>query len=83
MRGRWYLTNHNTLRQLVETDYELIGQTLKFRSPTTCASKHGICATCYGYLYTQNININAGINSSLRLSERTYQNTMSAKCLAV
>ena len=79
MRGRWYLTNHNTLRQLVETDYELIGQTLKFRSPTTCASKHGICATCYGYLYTQNVNINAGINSSLRLSERTYQNTMSAK----
>ena len=78
MRGRWYLTKDNTLRQLLETDYELIGKTLKFRSPTTCASKNGICATCYGYLYSQNVGINVGINSSLILSERSYQNTLSA-----
>lgn len=79
MRGRWYLTKEGTLRQLIDTDYELIGQTLKFRSPTTCASKNGICATCYGYLYSQNLGINVGINSSLVLSEKSYQNTMSAK----
>lgn len=78
MRGRWYVTKDNTLRQLLETDYELIGQTLKFRSPTTCASKNGICATCYGYLYSQNLGINVGINSSLVLSEKSYQNTLSA-----
>ena len=79
MHGRWYLTSNNTLRQLTDHDYELIGETLKFRSPATCASKNGICKICYGHLYTQNLNINAGINSSLLLSERTYQNTMSAK----
>ena len=79
MVGRWYLTNKNTLRQLTANDYELIGQTLKFRSPATCASKNGICATCYGYLYSQNAHINCGINSSLMITEHTYQNTMSAK----
>ena len=79
MHGRWYLTPNNTLRQLVKTDYELIGQSLKFRSPTTCASKNGICATCYGHLYSQNVGINIGINSSLILSEKSYQNNLSAK----
>lgn len=79
MHGRWYLEDNNHLVQLIETDYDLIGRTLKFRSPTTCASKNGICATCYGSMYSQNRGINIGLNSSLKVSERTYQNTMSAK----
>ena len=80
MAGRWYLNeDNNHLVQLIDTDYDIIGKTLKFRSPTTCASKDGICATCYGHMYMQNRNINIGLNSSLKLSERNYQNTMSAK----
>lgn len=82
MRGRWYLTKKNTLRQLIDTDYDMIGQTLQFRSPATCACANdgrGICRICLGHLYEQNKNINLGINSVLRLSEENYQNTMSAK----
>lgn len=79
MVGRWYLEDNNHLVQVIPTDYHLVGRTLKFRSPATCASKNGICATCYGHLYSQNRNINIGLNSSLKVSERTYQNTMSAK----
>jgi len=70
MTGRWYLADNNHIVQLLPTDYELVGKKLKFRSPTTCASKHGICATCYGNLYSQNKNINIGLNSSLKLSEK-------------
>ena len=59
MSGRWYLNeDNNHLVQLISTDYHVVGKTLKFRSPTTCASKNGICATCYGHMYTQNRNIN-------------------------
>jgi hypothetical protein len=79
MHGRWYLTDRNTLRMLVETDYDLIGKTLKFRTPVKCASKNGICHVCYGHLYTQNYGINVGVNSALKLSEKNYQNTLSAK----
>ena len=78
MDGRWYV-HGKTLRQLKSTDYELIGQTLKFRSPTTCASKNGICSVCYGKLYSQNVGINIGILAALLVSERSYQNTLSAK----
>ena len=81
MRGRYYLVEEtNTLRQLTDTDYDMIGKTLKFRSPVTCAGgEKGICAVCYGYLYNQNVGINIGINSSLRLTESNYQLLMSAK----
>lgn len=81
MRGRWYLNEEtNTLRQLIDTDYDMIGKILKFRSPATCAGgERGICATCYGHLYNQNYGINVGINSSLRVTESNYQLIMSAK----
>lgn len=81
MRGRWYLNEkRNTLRQLLDTDYDMIGKVLKFRSPATCAGgEKGICATCYGHLYNQNRDINIGLNSSLKVSESNYQLMMSAK----
>lgn len=81
MRGRWYLNEKtNTLRQLIETDYDVIGETLKFRSPAMCAGgERGICHTCYGHLASQNTNIHAGINSALFLSESNYQLIMSVK----
>ena len=81
MRGRWYLNKEtNTYKQLIETDYDMIGKTLDFRSPATCAGgKRGICHTCYGHLASQNTNIHIGINSALKLSESNYQLMMSAK----
>lgn len=81
MRGRWYLNKEtNTYRQLIETDYDMIGKTLDFRSPTTCAGgERGICHTCYGHLASQNTNIHIGISSALKLSESNYQLMMSAK----
>src|SRR5699024_3238761 len=70
----------NTYRQLIETDYDMIGKTLDFRSPTTCAGgERGICHTCYGHLASQNTNIHIGISSALKLSESNYQLMMSAK----
>lgn len=68
--GRWYLEDNNHLVQITPNDYNLVGRTIKMRSPTTCASKNGICATCYGHMYSQNKNINIGLNSSLKISER-------------
>lgn len=79
MRGRWYVNDNDELVQLLDTDYDMIGKTLRFRSPVTCASKNGICSVCYGHLYSQNKGINIGINSTLKESERAYQNLMSAK----
>lgn len=74
MNGRWYVDGDH-LTQLVSKDLELIGKTLKFRSPTTCVGKNGICSVCYGHLYSQNVGINVGINSGLKLTERLYQQT--------
>ena len=83
MRGRWYLSEDGTmLNQLLDTDMNMIGKKLKFRSPATCASHmhgRGICKYCYGHLYNQNKNINIGINAALKITERNYQNTMSVK----
>lgn len=81
MRGRWYYNEEtDTLRQLIDTDYDMIGKTLKFRSPATCACKNNqICHTCYGHLASQNTNIHIGLSSALYVSEKYYQLIMSTK----
>ena len=80
LHGRYYLTNKNTLRQLHKKDTDLIGETLKFRSPAFCAGgDNGICRYCYGHLYNQNVGIDIGINATLKLTEELYQRLMSAK----
>ena len=63
---------------------ELIGRTLYFRSPITCASRtrgEGICHRCYGGLAKTNYDINIGQIASELLSALLTQRMLSAKHL--
>lgn len=65
-------------------DKHLIGQTLYFRSPMTCASAargHGICYKCYGDLAYINQDINIGQIAAELLSSIYTQILLSAKHL--
>ena len=62
----------------------LIGKTLYFRSPETCASHargEGICYRCYGDLAYTNADINPGCMASELLSSVLTQRLLSAKHL--
>lgn len=61
-------------------DEHLIGQTVDFRSPVTCACRDGICRECYGNLYYTNIDNNdAGIYSATKVMNPVVQGILSAK----
>ena len=65
-------------------DTHLIGQTLFFRSPITCASHangKGICYRCYGDLAYVNRDINIGTIAAELLSSELTQMLLSAKHL--
>lgn len=65
-------------------DSHLIGQTLYFRSPITCASHangDGVCYKCYGDLAYTNANINIGTIAAELLSSELTQMLLSAKHL--
>lgn len=65
-------------------DQHLIGQTLLFRSPMTCASHangDGICYRCYGDLAYTNRMINIGTIAAELLSSELTQMLLSAKHL--
>lgn len=65
-------------------DSHLIGQTLLFRSPMTCASHangQGVCYRCYGDLAYTNANINIGTIAAELLSSELTQMLLSAKHL--
>lgn len=65
-------------------DKHLIGQTLFFRSPITCASHangDGVCYRCYGDLAYTNSNINIGTIAAELLSSELTQMLLSAKHL--
>jgi hypothetical protein len=67
-----------------DKDTQLIGQTLYFRSPITCASYargEGICRKCYGDLYYVNRDINPGKIAAELLSSIYTQMLLSAKHL--
>lgn len=67
-----------------DVDLHLIGQTLYFYSPETCASLargEGLCRRCYGNLYFVNRDINPGKLASDLLSSRYTQTLLSAKHL--
>ena len=77
MDGPEYIVNF-------KKDKHLIGQTLYFRSPMTCASKvhgDGICYRCYGQLAYTNANINIGTIAAELLSSELTQMLLSAKHL--
>lgn len=65
-------------------DTHLIGQTLFFRSPMTCASHangKGVCYKCYGDLAYVNRDINIGTIAAELLSSELTQMLLSAKHL--
>ena len=70
--------NYNILNAF--EDSHLIGETLYFRSPVTCACKDGVCRECYGELYYTNIdNNNAGVYSATKVMNPVVQGILSAK----
>ena len=83
---RFYKFKENGPEYLLnfDTDKELIGQTLLFRSPITCesyANGTGICRKCYGNLYYTNKDINPGKIAAEILSSIYTQMLLSAKHL--
>lgn len=63
-----------------KTDENLIGETLYFRSPITCACKDGVCRECYGELYYTNIdNYSTGVFSAIEVMNPVVQGILSAK----
>lgn len=83
---RYYRFKPNDIDRRLDAskDKHLIGQTLYFRSPMTCASSargHGICYKCYGDLAYVNKDINAGQIAAELLSSIYTQILLSAKHL--
>jgi len=83
--NRYYRLNPNGVEyKLTKKDRHLIGKTLYFRSPMTCASMaegHGICYRCYGDLAHTNKDIAIGKMSSEILASVFTQMMLSAKHL--
>jgi DNA-directed RNA polymerase subunit beta' len=48
--GRWYLDPKTNKLAEVTPELNLIGKTIKIRSPLHCISKKGVCNVCYGKL---------------------------------
>lgn len=83
---RYYRFNEEGIDYLLDAkhDTHLIGKTLYFRSPMTCASfahGEGICRKCYGDLYYVVRNINPGKIAAELLSSIYTQMLLSAKHL--
>lgn len=83
---RYYRFKENGVEYRLDRnkDQHLIGQTLLFRSPMTCASAfkgHGVCYRCYGDLAYANRNINIGQIAAELLSAIYTQTLLSAKHL--
>lgn len=82
MNGRRYKYMGERKYRILDAnkDKHLIGQTLEFRSPITCACKDGICRECYGELYYTNIdNEVTGIYSATVVMNPVVQGILSAK----
>lgn len=84
---RWYREFPNGIDKLLNAQKDrerLLGKTLYFRSPMTCASAargDGICYKCYGNLAHVNNNINIGQLAAELLSSIYTQTLLSAKHL--
>jgi hypothetical protein len=82
LRGRYYrLPNQREYSIITGKEKELIGQKILLKSPTTCASKNGICMACYGQLYYTNKNIGIGSYAAAKITEPISQNVLSSKHL--
>lgn len=88
-KGRWYRftpdgVEYQMSLEPIKDNIDLVGKTLLFRSPITCASRsrgHGICYRCYGGLSHTNSDINIGKIAAELLSSLLTQRLLSAKHL--
>ena len=84
-RDRWYREYPDGPEKLCHgNERELIGRTLYFRSPETCASEargHGICFKCYGKLAFTNRDIKPGKMAAELFTNKTTQERLSSKHL--
>ena len=88
-KGRYYRFQKNGVEYCIsqnplKDNVDLVGKTLLFRSPITCASRargEGICYKCYGNLAYTNYDINIGRIASELLSAMLTQRLLSAKHL--
>lgn len=83
LRGRYYRLPTNRKYSLLEgSETELIGKRILVRTPSKCASKKGICNTCYGALYrTNKKHITIGGYAAAKITEPVSQNVLSSKHL--
>ena len=69
---KWRYQITDTGLKLIKNEKELIGQTIKIRSPVYCKSKK-ICKKCYGTLYGILHSNQIGVIATQALGERTTQ----------
>ncbi len=62
--GRYYRTKVGIEMQLT-TKSDVVGETVKLRSPLYCHAKDGICHRCYNPLFISKMNLRAGDNIGL------------------
>lgn len=80
---RYYYDEKGDMYQVVYSkDKDLIGKSLRFRSPCTCTSKDGVCAYCYGGMFEINKDLaSAGAYAATKESEPLGQAILSSKHL--
>jgi len=80
--GRNYrLRNETGYKKLTGNEKHLIGEKILVRSPITCASKHGICKTCYGddLFYVNGNGVGIGSYAAAIITNPLSQGVLSAK----
>lgn len=78
---RYYYDDDGNMKLLDgRKDTDLIGKTIKFRSPCTCTSTEGVCKYCYGELYEINKDLfSAGCYAATKETEYLGQAVLSTK----
>lgn len=78
---RYYYDDDGNMKLLDgRKDTDLIGKTIKFRSPCTCTSNEGVCKYCYGELYEINKDlVSAGCYAATKETEYLGQAVLSTK----
>lgn len=83
--NRYYRINDNDELKLLNAkdDTHLIGETVYFRSPTTCALGDCVCAKCFGRTAGLNYDIADGVSGfeSEEITKELEQNVLSSKHL--
>jgi len=83
--NRYYRMDENDELKLLdaETDTHLIGKTVQFRSPVTCALGDQVCAKCFGRTAGLNYDIADGVAGfeSEEITKELEQNVLSSKHL--